>query len=179
MNSLVLACAAGLVLKAFSASFLLPSASQRAPAVARRSFETGKLNFGLEMPGKPSAPPQPVLSCDEGCMTAILDCIEDGCSVEALAMLDKKLADDESRIAETVADLKISQKTAYSEENAGILAWMGNFLGRSSSLRAQLQALRGVQDTDFVKQMVKAASVAFGGGRPNDYPKVGVSAYSS
>lgn len=28
-----------------------------------------------------------------------------------------------------------------------------------------------MKDSDFVQQMVKAASVAFGGGRPNDYPK--------
>lgn len=179
MSSLVLAFAAGFALQVFSVNFLLPSAPQRAPAVARRSFETGKVNVGTEISGKPSAPPQPVLECDEGCMTAIMDCIEDGCSIEALATLDKKLADDESIIADTVAELKTSQKTAYSQENAGTLAWMGNFLSRSSSLRAQLQALRGVSDSDFVKQMVKAASVAFGGGRPNDYPKVGVSAYSA
>ena len=30
---------------------------------------------------------------------------------------------------------------------------------------------RSAEDSDFVQQMVKAASVAFGGGRPNDYPK--------
>ena len=28
-----------------------------------------------------------------------------------------------------------------------------------------------LQDSDFIQQIVKAASVAFGGGRPNDYPK--------
>ena len=28
-----------------------------------------------------------------------------------------------------------------------------------------------MKDSDFVQQMVKAASVAFGGGRTNDYPK--------
>ena len=30
---------------------------------------------------------------------------------------------------------------------------------------------RDVEDSDFIQQMVKAAAVAFGGGRPNDYPK--------
>merc|ERR1719401_1137896 len=180
MSSLVLALVGGLVLKVFSTNFLLPSAQQRAPAVARRSYQSGKVNMGVEISTVPSAPPpQPVLECDEGCMTAIMDCIEDGCSVEALALLDKKLADDEGRIADTVAELQTSQKTAYSEESAGTLAWMSNFLSRSSSLRTQLKGLRGIKDADFVKQMMKAASVAFGGGRPNDYPKVGVSAYSS
>ena len=32
-------------------------------------------------------------------------------------------------------------------------------------------ALLEEQDSNFVQQIVKAASVAFGGGRPNDYPK--------
>mmetsp|Transcript_79443 Transcript_79443/g.199652 ORF Transcript_79443/g.199652 Transcript_79443/m.199652 type:complete len:105 (+) Transcript_79443:374-688(+) len=74
---------------------------------------------------------------------------------------------------------KRSKKTAYNEENLGTLAWLSNFLDRSGSLRAQLQALTGFQDSDIVKQMVKAASVAFGGGRKGDYPKVGASSYSS
>ncbi|CAE7226346.1 unnamed protein product [Symbiodinium natans] len=112
-------------------------------------------------------------------MTAIFDCIEEGCSVDALLKLDVKLAEDEQRIADTVKELEGVQKTAYSPENAGTLAWLKNFLSRSGSLRAQLQALQGVKDSDFIQQIVKAASVAFGGGRPNDYPKVGVSPYSS
>eukprot|EP00913_Durusdinium_trenchii_P003562 g3294.t1 len=141
------------------------------------------------------------------CMTAIFDCLEEGCSVDALLKLDQKLADDEKKIVTTVKEIETVQKTAYSPENAGTLAWLNNFLSRSGSLRAQLQALQGIkdclscfsafwlfvpslldvqlsflmskQDSDFVQQMVKAASVAFGGGRPNDYPKVGVSPYSS
>merc|ERR1719188_2041466 len=111
-------------------------------------------------------------------MLAIYDCIEDGCSVEALMKLDEKLADDEKKIDKSVQDIEALQKTAYSPENEGTLAWLQNFLGRSGSLRAQLRALRGASDQSFVEQIVKAASVAFGGGRPNDYPKVGVSSFS-
>mmetsp|Transcript_31288 Transcript_31288/g.74176 ORF Transcript_31288/g.74176 Transcript_31288/m.74176 type:complete len:193 (+) Transcript_31288:66-644(+) len=146
--------------------------------IARASFETGKVNVGVELQEEPAEPPQPVLECDEACMTAIYDCIEEGCSVDALMKLDTQLARDEQKIVGTVSELKDTQKTAYTPENAGTLAWLGNFLSRSGSLRAQLQALRGIQDSDFVRQMVKAAAVAFGGGRPNDYPKVGVAGYS-
>jgi len=92
--------------------------------------------------------------------------------------LDQKLASDEQKMADTISEISAAQKTAYSEENAQTLAWLSNFLGRSGTLRAQLASLNGAKDTDFVKQFVKAASVAFGGGRPNDYPTVGVSAFS-
>ena len=37
----------------------------------------------------------------------------------------------------------------------------------------------GSKESDFVKQMVTAASVAFGGMKKGDYPKVGVSGYSA
>eukprot|EP00435_Cladocopium_sp_Y103_P036725 s1261_g9.t1 len=121
--------------------------------------------------GHAPPPPPPVLECDEGCMTAIFDCLEEGCSVDALLKLDQKLAEDEKKIVSTVKEIQTVQKTAFSPENAGTLAWLNNFLSRSGSLRAQLQALQGVKDSDFIQQMVKAAAVAFGGGRPNDYPK--------
>merc|ERR1712039_860100 len=77
----------------------------------------------------------------------------------------QQLAEDERKIAGSIEGLHTAQKTAFSEENMGTLAWLNNFLGRSGSLRAQIQALKGFEDNDFVKQMVKAASVAFGGGR--------------
>ncbi|CAJ1363929.1 unnamed protein product [Effrenium voratum] len=149
--------------------------------IARRAeYETGKVNVGAEVSDtEVPPPPPPVLECDEGCMTAIFDCLDEGCSVDALLKLDKKLAEDEQRIVGTVKEIESVQKTAYSPENAGTLAWLNNFLSRSGSLRAQLQALQGVKDSDLLQQIVKAASVAFGGGRPNDYPKVGVSPYTS
>uniref|UniRef100_A0A7S1LEJ2 Uncharacterized protein n=1 Tax=Alexandrium catenella TaxID=2925 RepID=A0A7S1LEJ2_ALECA len=151
----------------------------RAPScLARASFDTGKVNVGVELGEEATPPPAPVLKCDEGCMTAIYDCLEEGCSVDALMSLDTKLAQDEQKILDSVEELKATQKTSYTPESAGTLAWLGNFLSRSGSLRAQLQALRGIQDNDFVQQMVKAAAVAFGGGRHGDYPKVGVSGYS-
>mmetsp|Transcript_53264 Transcript_53264/g.115129 ORF Transcript_53264/g.115129 Transcript_53264/m.115129 type:complete len:192 (-) Transcript_53264:108-683(-) len=151
------------------------------PRVALRSapIESGKVNIGVELQDELPPPPAPVLECDESCMTAIFDCMESGCSVEALMDLDKNLAEDEAKVATSIKELEEYQKVAYSPENSGTLAWLKNFLGRSGSLRAQLEALKGVEDNSFVSQMIKAASVAFGGGRHGDYPKVGVSPYSS
>lgn len=175
---LVLAAVAGLR----TLGFVAPSRTARAPSrVMRSAYESGKVNKGVEI-GEHAAPlPQPVLECDEGCMTAIYDCLEEGCSVDAMEKLDVKLAQDESKIVATVEELKASQKLNYSEENASTLAWLGNFLSRSGSLRAQLQSLKSVVggDSDFVKQVMKAAAVAFGGGRKGDYPAVGVSGFSA
>mmetsp|Transcript_5490 Transcript_5490/g.17813 ORF Transcript_5490/g.17813 Transcript_5490/m.17813 type:complete len:86 (+) Transcript_5490:235-492(+) len=55
---------------------------------------------------------------------------------------------------------------------------LDNFLRRTGGLRAQLLGLKGNQDDDFVKQMLRAASVACGGSRHSDNPKVGISPYS-
>eukprot|EP00930_Biecheleria_cincta_P076701 TRINITY_DN6391_c0_g1_i1.p1 TRINITY_DN6391_c0_g1~~TRINITY_DN6391_c0_g1_i1.p1 ORF type:complete len:190 (-),score=46.82 TRINITY_DN6391_c0_g1_i1:251-820(-) len=179
LGPLALLAAAACLGQLLSQAFTAPvSRTPRQVSVGRR-YETGKVNLGSEIGEEAPPPPTPVLECDEGCMSAIFDCMEEGCSVEALMKLDSQLADDEKKIAESVQKLSEIQKTAYSAENVGTLAWLQNFLSRSGSLRGQLQALKGVKDTNFIKQMVKAASVAFGGGRPNDYPKVGVSSYSS
>jgi len=148
-------------------------------AAPRAAFESGKVNLGADVSVEAEAPPLPVIECDESCMTAIFDCLEDGCSMEALAKLDVQLAEDERKIASSVEELRIAQKTAFSEENTGTLAWLNNFLDRSGSLRAQLHAMSGMKDSDFVTQMIKAASVGFGGGRRGNYPKVGVSPYSA
>jgi len=157
----------------------LRGSSKKRSALPRcAEFESGKLNLGTEIDGDRPPPPQPVLDCDESCITAIYDCLEDGCSVDALMKLDSKLAEDEQKIASSIDELAAAQKTAYSEENVGTLALLTNFLSRSGSLRAQLQALRGIENSDFVQQIIKAAAVAFGGSRPNDYPKIGVAPYS-
>eukprot|EP00930_Biecheleria_cincta_P094360 TRINITY_DN853_c0_g1_i1.p1 TRINITY_DN853_c0_g1~~TRINITY_DN853_c0_g1_i1.p1 ORF type:complete len:210 (+),score=52.53 TRINITY_DN853_c0_g1_i1:66-632(+) len=178
VGPLALLAAAAMML---SRTFVAPAsrATSRQVSVGRQGYESGKVNLGTEIGKEAPPPPAPVLECDEGCMTAIFDCLEEGCSVDALMKLDTKLADDEKKIADSVKQLAEVQKTAYTSENAGTMAWLQNFLSRSGSLRGQLQALKGIEDSDFVKQMVKAASIAFGGGRPTDYPKVGVSPYSA
>jgi len=154
------------------------SSKKHSLLLRKAAFESGKVNVGVEIESDLPPPPQPVLECDESCVTAIYDCLEDGCSVDALVKLDAQLAEDEEKIAKSIEEVSAQQKTAYSEENAGTVAWLNNFLGRSGSLRAQLQSLKAVEDTDFITQIIKAAAVAFGGSRPNDYPKVGVSPYS-
>jgi len=150
-----------------------------APRTARAAFDSGKVN--LAGGGDASDVVEPLLEVNEATNVAIQDCLEEGCSVEALMSLDVKLAADESKVAETMKEIAAAQKTAYSEDNDEKLSWYGNFLSRTGTLREQLRALSSVKDkeSDFVKQLVKAASVAFGGGRSGDYPKVGVSGYSS
>jgi len=161
------------------ACFVVQHTSRKPHSVTQRTaFESGKVNVGVEIQGEAQAPPQPVLDCDDACVTAIYDCIEEGCSVDAIMKLDTQLAEDEKKIADSIQDLSALQKTSYSPENAGTIVWFENFLSRSGTLRGQLQALKGIQNSDFVSQMVKAAAMAFGGGRQTDYPKVGVSPYS-
>jgi len=165
-----------------SVGFVGPRQQVRFQDVVRPAvqYESGKVNLGVEVQAEDiPPPPQPVMTCDEGCMTAISDCLEDGCSVEALMKLDTKLAQDEQQIVENVEALRNAQKTAFSEENASTITWMNDFLNRSGALRAQLQTLKSFENSDFVQQLVKAAAVGFGGGRKSDYPKIGVSSYSS
>ena len=49
------------------------------------------MNVGAEVADDAPPPPPPVLECDEGCMTAIFDCLEEGCSVDALLGLEQHL----------------------------------------------------------------------------------------
>lgn len=108
----------------------------------------------------------PVLECDEGCITAIESCLEDGCSVEAMMKLDAAIAKDEKTIK---AKLKGKED-----------AWLENFLQRSGALRAQLAAMVNRKASEpWMAQLIKAASLAFKTSREGDYPKVGPSSYSS
>merc|ERR1719254_55703 len=86
--------------------------SRRGGLVARRSFESGKVNLGVEIEQDVPPPPSPTIECEEECMTAIMDCLEDGCSVEALTKLDRKLAEDEGKLMASVGELREAQKTA-------------------------------------------------------------------
>jgi len=165
---------------AFASSECRPSAS-RMILRSEGGFESGKINLGVEAKPAELIPqlPTPAAECNEACMKAIFECVEDGCSIEAMTKLDAKLADDEKTIVESIEQLKAKQKTEYCEENKSAISWLEGFLGRSSSLRAQLQAMRVITDTGFVQQMIRAAAVSFGGGRKDDYPKVGASPYSA
>eukprot|EP00439_Symbiodinium_sp_Y106_P056146 s3765_g7.t2 len=108
----------------------------------------------------------PVLECDEGCVSAIESCLEEGCSVDALMKLDAAIAKDEKTIE---AKLKGKQD-----------AWLQNFLQRSGALRAQLSTMLSRKKSEpWMKQLVKAAQLAFKSSRDGDYPKVGASSYTS
>lgn len=168
----------------------------------RASFESGKINVGpADDPAVPSVEEKKgegdqYWAGDEGVASQtialreqdaqtnnmILECIGEGCSVEALMALDEKLAQDEQKISDAKARVAARQKTSLSQDNGEgslkTLAWYDNFLNRMATTRGQLQAVKNVKDTDFVSQILKAISVSFGGSRPGDYPKVGVSPYS-
>jgi len=158
--------------------------SQRRRLHTPLKYDSGKVN-SIEITYEAMSPPMPVLECSESCMTAIFECLDEGCSVEAMQRLDKELAEDEAKIQKTRAELQELKKKSVDDtfqmETQGTLAWLDNFLSRSGALRAQLIALTHIdeQDHDFVKQMVKAASYAFGGSPgKGDYPKAGVAPYS-
>ncbi|CAE8708694.1 unnamed protein product [Polarella glacialis] len=124
------------------------------------SFNTGKLNLGLEgtLHATPSMP-QPLLEVNYATSAAIQDCLQDGCSVDALIALEEKIARDEQRIKDVLDELHNLQKTEYTENAVEHIAWLENFMGRAGSLRGQLHALKTVKvDENFV--------YAFGGGIP-------------
>lgn len=147
--------------------------------IASAAIESGKLNLGVDAKeGEPLPFPEAVVETDDETKAAIESCLEDGCSVEAMMKLDSKLASEEKKILAAAEEFKAAQKVAYNQENGKALAWMENLVRRTSSLRAQLQTLKTFDNTDLLKQLVRAASVAFGGGRSTDYPKVGVASYS-
>eukprot|EP00403_Amphidinium_massartii_P032752 CAMPEP_0178433726 /NCGR_PEP_ID=MMETSP0689_2-20121128/33057_1 /TAXON_ID=160604 /ORGANISM="Amphidinium massartii, Strain CS-259" /LENGTH=211 /DNA_ID=CAMNT_0020055769 /DNA_START=97 /DNA_END=732 /DNA_ORIENTATION=+ len=198
-NALAVSCAAAvLVSQRPSASFVSPLvpnffAPRGAPPgrsgelkLPRRSFEAGKVNRGTDSDNPAegdqavAAVPDPVMECDQACVVAIEECLEDGCSIEAMQKLDAILAGDEQNIQEIVHAI---EEKKHTEVAPGVspesVYWLENYLQRSGMLRAQIHALKGAEvDRSFLEQMIKAASIAFGGGRKGDYPKVGVSPYS-
>jgi len=168
-------------LKVANLSFVGAKAATRASRVAR-SYDTGKVNIGAEefaSEAELPAPTLPAIEADEKQISsAIMNCIEEGCSVEAMMALDQQLAGDEKRITAAMADVQDLQKTSLNKD-AGALVWYDNFLQRMGSLRAQVYAIKDHKDSDFIQQIMKATAVSFGGARENDYPKVGVSSYSA
>mmetsp|Transcript_64661 Transcript_64661/g.145848 ORF Transcript_64661/g.145848 Transcript_64661/m.145848 type:complete len:186 (+) Transcript_64661:56-613(+) len=166
-------------LQLLSPGFVAPSQQRRLTVLPRAAFESGKVNKGAELGDVTSLPPEPVLECDSSCVSAIEDCLEEGCSVDALMKLDAKLAEDEQKIETAMTELQQTRKTNPAPGAETELAWLDNFLSRSGTLRAQLLALRPVDDTSFAEKIIRAASVAFGGGRATDYPKAGVSPFSA
>lgn len=158
---------------------LLPGHNSHGMRVARAAYDSGKVNLGVEpqMEGA-SLPADPALSCDEDCMSAISECLDEGCSVEAMLQLDQKLAETEGEIQKSIEEVEQVQKTAKVEGAGAKILQLKNAIQRLGSLRGQLYAMKEVDDSGFVQKLIKAASVAFGGGRTTDYPKVGVSPYS-
>eukprot|EP00413_Alexandrium_margalefii_P000862 CAMPEP_0204512806 /NCGR_PEP_ID=MMETSP0661-20131031/1152_1 /ASSEMBLY_ACC=CAM_ASM_000606 /TAXON_ID=109239 /ORGANISM="Alexandrium margalefi, Strain AMGDE01CS-322" /LENGTH=208 /DNA_ID=CAMNT_0051517937 /DNA_START=18 /DNA_END=645 /DNA_ORIENTATION=+ len=163
-------------------SFVAPVhlASRRSNTILG-AIESGKVNVGAAegITEDAQLPEDPVIACDAECVSLIESCVEDGCDVEAMMKLDAKLADSEAQISSTAEEIRTVMKTAAASGSATQLARMENILSRIGSLRGQLLAMKTFKDSDLVKQMLKAVTVAFGASRPNDYPKVGVSPYTA
>ncbi|CAE7612206.1 unnamed protein product [Symbiodinium sp. CCMP2456] len=168
--SLLSAFAAGAVLHLLMSNTVFV---QPGPGPEKCWYSTGKVNLGVDgSVVKSKNMPAPVLEATEATNTAIKECLDEGCSIDALMELDKKLAKDEATIKKSLDNLHSSQAEEYSEEGKEQIAWLSNYLDRSGSLRAQLQAVKTLKaEGDLVAQLVRAASVAFGGGRKGDYPK--------
>ncbi|OLQ13328.1 hypothetical protein AK812_SmicGene2724 [Symbiodinium microadriaticum] len=77
-----------------------PFQTGKAPrSLTLRAFEQGKINLGVDgTVVKSRHMPEPMLEANEATTVAIQDCLEEGCSVEALMELDGKLARDEARV---------------------------------------------------------------------------------
>lgn len=180
------ALATGLVstlLAAFAglAAFTAPKASlARNRHLALASIEPGKVNIGAaqDLAEAQQLPDDPMLPCDAECLALTESCVEEGCSVDAMMKLDAKLASSEEQVEASLAAVKAAQKTNLVRSESQ-RARMENILQRLGTLRGQLVGLKSFEDSNLVQQMIKAAAVAFGAGRPNDYPKVGVASYSA
>lgn len=143
------------------------------------AIEPGMVNLGAaqNLAEAPQLPEDPMLACDAECLALIESCVEEGCSVDAMMKLDAKLARSEEQIETSLEAVKAAQKTNLVRSESQ-RARMENILQRLGTIRGQLVGLKSFKDSNFVQQMIKAAAVAFGAGRPNDYPKVGVASYS-
>merc|ERR1719461_794526 len=144
-----------------------------------RHADSGKVNPGnVEDEFQSWKAYSSVMSMDveDSVADAIQSCVDEGCSVEAMMTLDTILAEKEKMV--------MSTKSEKADDKAAI-AWLDNFLSKTVSLRSQLLAAKPAmpslgKDSDFLKQMIKAAGIAFGATpRGNDYPKIGVSSYSA
>jgi len=159
-----LLCAAALAAVACRFSISVAFAPARAPKVATRAFEEGKVNLGVTVEmNKETRVPRTVLDCDESCIAAIKECTEEGCSVQAMLALDAKLEEDEKEVRTMRDKLWETLKTAYSEENARTISWLDNFLARSQSLRKTLKAAKQVDSKRVIQKLIEAASIAFTG----------------
>jgi len=159
-----LLCAAALAAVACRLSVSVTFAPGRAPKVATRVHEEGKVNLGetVEM-NKETRVPEAVLHCDESCIAAIKECTEEGCSVKAMLALDAKLEEDEKEVRTMRDKLWETLKTAYSAENARAISWLDTFLARSQSLRKTLMAAKEVNKKRVIQKLIEAASIAFTG----------------
>merc|ERR1711920_1146830 len=112
-------------------------------------------NKDVELGAEAELPPAPVLECDSACVSAIEDCLEDGCSVEAMTQLAAKLAEDAKTVQDTMSKIeqlvKMNPVPGAQEELAGL----DKFLCRSGTLRAQLLALKPMDGTSLVQQIIR------------------------
>eukprot|EP00971_Amphidinium_carterae_P338851 6476378-Amphidinium_carterae.1 len=117
-NVLLVAVAAALVFgpSAPSSNFL-GAQSRVTSRIPRRSFQAGMVNKGVDtdVPAEgeqQTAPvPEPVIECDQACVVAIQECVEDGCSIEAMQKLDAILAGDEQQIQAIVDTIHDKEHT--------------------------------------------------------------------
>eukprot|EP00930_Biecheleria_cincta_P065070 TRINITY_DN50774_c0_g1_i1.p1 TRINITY_DN50774_c0_g1~~TRINITY_DN50774_c0_g1_i1.p1 ORF type:complete len:177 (+),score=39.71 TRINITY_DN50774_c0_g1_i1:88-618(+) len=88
------------------------------------------------------------------------ECIKEGCSVETLQHLHSKLMLDEDRIRERVEMLAQQQDSLYFDDLSVEIGLLRLALSRLHRLSSELNAMLGVQNSDFSKEL--AAYLAFG-----------------
>eukprot|EP00443_Scrippsiella_acuminata_P114845 CAMPEP_0115661220 /NCGR_PEP_ID=MMETSP0272-20121206/46670_1 /TAXON_ID=71861 /ORGANISM="Scrippsiella trochoidea, Strain CCMP3099" /LENGTH=229 /DNA_ID=CAMNT_0003099445 /DNA_START=1 /DNA_END=687 /DNA_ORIENTATION=+ len=135
--------------------------------VARAAVSTAAVRRGLEWDEDPNAEvavetqePGRILQMPEVnyfTNQAIMDCLQEGCSIEVLEELIGKLQRDERRIQEALDELRAAQEEQHSADIAEALGWFRNFLDNSRQLREALQSVEGLKHatTNFAKQFVE------------------------